>query len=79
MLENPTYNLWILLSQTRTAIFKAREKELGQYGITVVEAGAYFTIKSIGGQTTPAQISRWLFREHHTITALLNSMERKGY
>ncbi len=78
MLEDPIYNLWILLSQTRTAIFKAREKEFSQYGITAVEAGALFAIKGIGGQATPAEISRWLFREHHTITALLNRMEGKG-
>lgn len=76
-LSDPIFNLWILLHQTGTAVFKAREKELSQYGITAVEATALFVIKAIGEQVTPAEISRWLFREHHTITALLNRMERK--
>ena len=38
------YNTWILLHQARDAGFKAREKELVQYGITTMEAGALFII-----------------------------------
>ncbi len=33
------YNLWVLLHQAKDAVFKAREKELSQYGITTMEAG----------------------------------------
>ena len=72
------YNLWILLSQTRDALFKARDKELSQYGISAMESSALFIIQLIGGKATPAEISRYIFREHHTVTALLKRMEKGG-
>jgi len=72
------FNLWVLLHQTKDAIFKAREKELSQYGITTMEAGVLFIIQAIGDKVTPAEISRWIFREHHTVSALLSRMEKKG-
>lgn len=72
------FNLWVLLQQARDAVFKAREKELNQYGITPMEAAVLFTIQVIGDTATPAEIARWIFREHHTATALLNRMEKKG-
>lgn len=72
------YNLWVLLHQAKDAVFKARQKELSQYGISAMEAAALFIIQAIGNKPTPAEISRWIFREHHTVTALLSRMEKKG-
>ena len=72
------YNLWVLLHQAKDAVFKARQKELSQYGISAMEAAALFIIQAIGDKATPAEISRWIFREHHTVTALLTRMEKKG-
>jgi len=72
------YNLWSLLSQAKDAVFKSREKELFQYGITTREAAALFVIHYIREKTTPAEIARWISRENHRITALLRQMERKG-
>lgn len=72
------YNTWVLLRQTRDAIFRAREKELTPYGISTREAGVLFVIQAIGKEATPAEISRWLFREPHTVSALISRMEKKG-
>ena len=76
--EDKDFNLWVLLHQARDAVFKAREKELSQYGITTMESGVLFIIQRLGDKATPAEISRWIFREHHTVTSLLSRMERKG-
>ena len=65
------YELWVILHQTRDAIFKARENELSATGISPMQAAVLFIIKSIKGAVTPAEISRWLYREHHTVSALL--------
>lgn len=82
LLADKKFNLWLLLVQTRDAMFKARAKELSPYGITSVEAGVLFSIQAIsqdtGNKITPAELSRWMFREHHTVSALLNRMEKKG-
>lgn len=70
--------LWLLLEQTRNAIFKARELELEQYGISTVQSGVMFVIHTLGGRARPAEIARWLVREPHSISGLLSRMERDG-
>ena len=78
ILTDKDFELWVLIHQTRDAIFKLRENELRQHGITTMEAGVLFLIHLIGYKTTPAEISRWIFREPHTVSVLLNRMEKKG-
>lgn len=72
------FALWAMIIQTRDILFKARDNELGQYGITAVEARALFVINLIGDSVNPAMISRLLMRGHNTVTALLSRMESKG-
>jgi DNA-binding MarR family transcriptional regulator len=72
------YKLWILLAQTREAMLKARTKELSQYGITPRQSAVLHVIKAIGDKATPSEISRWLFREPHTVASILNTMEKRG-
>ena len=69
---------WLLLEQTRNAIFKARELELEQHGLSQVQASVMFVIHMSGGRTRPAEIARWLVREPHSISGLLSRMERSG-
>ena len=72
------YNLWILLHQTTDAALRARQKELDQYSISVIEVGVLVVIQAIGEKATPSEISRRIFREPHTVSALLNRMEKRG-
>ena len=75
------YNLWVLLSQARVMLFRARDKELSQYGITARQAAVLFAIKALNateGKATPAEISRWLLREPHTVSRILSRMEKDG-
>jgi len=70
--------LWTLLGQTRLAMLKIRRKELRQLNITASKGFVLTGIKFIGDKATPAQISRWLFLEPHSISELLSTMERDG-
>jgi len=72
------YNLWVLLHQTTDAALRARQKELDQFGISVIEVGVLLAIQTIGKEATPSEISRRIFREPHSVSALLNRMEKKG-
>ena len=72
------YNLWVVLHQAKDAIFRARDKELSQYGITTMQAAALFIINAIGEEATPSEIARWLSREPHSVSGLLTRMEREG-
>ncbi len=37
-----------------------------------------FIVNAIGRQATPAEISRWLLREPHSTSGLINRMEKEG-
>ncbi len=72
------YGLCILLFQARHAIFKTREIEVNEFGVTAIQAGILIVIQTIGDEATPAEISRWMFRRPATITGILNGMEKAG-
>ncbi|HEY95976.1 MAG TPA: MarR family transcriptional regulator [Dehalococcoidia bacterium] len=75
------YKLWVLLYQSRDHVMRVRENELQNFGISTVEAGTLYVIKAIGrteGKVTPAKIAKGMIRQHHTVTALLKRMEKKG-
>ena len=72
------YRLWVLLHHTRDVMFKAREKELRKYGITSIQAGVLFIIKTIDGKATPSKIAKWLLRAPHTVSGILARMERES-
>ncbi|MCK5577251.1 MAG: winged helix DNA-binding protein [Dehalococcoidales bacterium] len=76
-LSDADYNLYRLLAQTRTMLSRVREKELYRYGILARHAAALQAIQAIGDKATPAEVSRWLCREPHTISSLLVRMEEK--
>ena len=71
------YRLWLLLSQTRSAIFKVRHKKVGQY-LHPNQAAALVSIWALEGQVTPAALARRLFLEPHTVSELIIRMEKKG-
>lgn len=72
------YELWLLLNQVRDVLLKAREKELRLHGVTATQAAALFIIEAIGNEATATEISRWLLREHHSVSGLLSRMEKEG-
>ena len=73
-----TYDLWVLLSRTRNAMWKARQFELDKYNISVVQAAALMVIHAFAGQATPTDIARWLFQEPHSVSELMSRMEKIG-
>ena len=72
------YKVWSLLGQVAHVALRARQKELHQYGIPLMHATVLYVIHAIGDKATPAEISRWLFREPHSVSALLTRMEKDG-
>ena len=71
--------LWTLLGQARLSMTKVRRKELyRQCNISLSKSIILTSLYVIGDKATPAQISRWLFREPHSISELLSTMEKEG-
>ncbi len=72
------YKAWMLLEQTANTIFEAREAGLREYNNTAMQVAVLSIVKSIGDEATPAEIARWLLRRPHTVSGLLNRMEKAG-
>jgi MarR family transcriptional regulator, organic hydroperoxide resistance regulator len=70
--------LWTLLNQAQHAAIRASETELRQLGVPQMHAEVLMIVKSEDRPVTPAEISRSLFREPHTISGLLTRMEKQG-
>ena len=76
--EDEDQDLWFLLTHTRYAIFRAREKELQRYGISPEQVSLLFVVQSMGNKATPASLSRYLLRQPHTVSALVDRMTKRG-
>jgi MarR family transcriptional regulator, organic hydroperoxide resistance regulator len=76
--EDEDQDLWLLLTHTRYAVFRAREKELQRYGVSPEQVGLLFVVQALGNKATPAALSRHILRQPHTVSALVDRMARRG-
>lgn len=72
------FNLWALIRQTHWVIFRVREAELSQYDLTPEQAAVCLFTHLIGNDATPGELSRWVVREPHTVSGILDRMGKKG-
>lgn len=72
------FALWALIRHTRDALYKVVERELAKVGLTPEKINALGACKQYHGPLTPAEISRFLFRESATVAGLLARMEKEG-
>lgn len=73
------FHLWQLIVQTRDSIRRARRKELARYNIGPRQSAVLFAVGAIGEKATPAEISRWLLREPHSVSEIVSRMEKDGF
>jgi MarR family transcriptional regulator, organic hydroperoxide resistance regulator len=78
LFDDKYYALWGLLCQTRDALVKARQKELDTHNISQSRVAVLHIISTMGNGVTPGQIALWLFRQPHSISEILTSMEKEG-
>jgi DNA-binding MarR family transcriptional regulator len=71
-------DLYLLFARARYLTFRAREKELQRYGLTPEQAQVLFLAQALGNKATPAEISRMLLRQPHTVSAMVNRMKANG-
>jgi DNA-binding MarR family transcriptional regulator len=76
--EDNDQDLWILLTHTRYAVFRAREKELQRYDVSPEQMGLLFVVQALGNKATPAAISRHILRERQTVSSLVDRMAKRG-
>jgi DNA-binding MarR family transcriptional regulator len=76
--DDEAHNVWLLLVQTRDALFNARQKELDKYHLSIGRASMLFAITSLGDGVIPAQLSPWVFRKPNTVWEIIKRMEKDG-
>ena len=77
-LEDQDFASWIFIARTRDAIVKNRVKELNKYNLSVRQSTILMVLDALGENSTPAELSRWVFREPHSISEFLKRMEKDG-
>jgi DNA-binding MarR family transcriptional regulator len=73
------HDLWMLLTHTRYAIYRSREKELHRFGVSPEQVGVLFIVQALDNKATPSEISRFILRQPHTVSALIERMAEKGF
>jgi DNA-binding MarR family transcriptional regulator len=76
--HDPDFETWMLLAQTRRAMFRARNEKLLKFGISPRQAAMMFMILTLGEKATPSELARSLFREPHSISELVERMAKVG-
>ena len=71
--------LLVLLNQVQVILAKVREQELRPFGLnSQIQAGVLYHLITCNKPITIAEIAHRLLREPHTMSALLDRMERQG-
>jgi DNA-binding MarR family transcriptional regulator len=77
-IEDKQYDIWILLSRVYHLIAKLRHLELLKSHILPVQSYILFVIKALGNETTPTEISEYVYEQRSSISDILNRMEKQG-
>lgn len=72
------YRLFYMLLRARDIVFEVREKELAQFGLRPRHSAVIYAIKTLGEKATPGEIANIVFRKPHSVSVMLNRMEKKG-
>ena len=78
VLEDRDFASWIILARTRDVVLRNRVKELYKYDLSTRQSTVLIVLEALGGEANPAEISRWVVREPHSISDFLKRMERDG-
>lgn len=73
------YKIWTYLDRARFAVYRLREIELAQLGLTVEQNLILNMLLDHGGSTTTQRIEELTMRQHHSISALINRMINNKY
>jgi DNA-binding MarR family transcriptional regulator len=78
LVDNEDLKLLITLHSTTDVLLKLREDELSQLGVTSRQLAVLTAVQGIGHTSTPLKIARWLDRQPHGISTLVDRMVKVG-
>ncbi|MDM7998726.1 MAG: MarR family transcriptional regulator [Dehalococcoidia bacterium] len=70
--------LWGRLFLATTLVQRAREVELSRINISLIQAMVLYALKISPEPLTPSKLAKMLCREPHSMSALIDRMEKQG-
>jgi DNA-binding MarR family transcriptional regulator len=77
--KDPYLTAWVRLRQASDAALRATEIELGKRQTTLAQMDVLLILSMSKVPLSPGEISAYVFREKHSVSALLSRMQRAGY
>ena len=72
------FALWVMIAQTKDSLLRARQRDYARFNISNERRAVLWSILNNGGEATPVEIARQLFRELHSVSEMLVRMEKEG-
>jgi DNA-binding MarR family transcriptional regulator len=79
--QDEEVELWALLSQVRKELLTASDRELRRFGVSTVQLGILHALNNAyeaGVSPSLSDLSRWVIRQHNTVSVILGGMEKRG-
>ena len=76
--QDSSLSLYLLIRKTSDLAFVSRSGELRKHSVTPMQAAVLNIIHNIGRKATPAEISRHLIRQPHSVSSLIDRMAADG-
>jgi DNA-binding MarR family transcriptional regulator len=73
-----SHALWAMLDSTYYAVLRARDKEFRDENILFTQCAVLARIKLAGQDASPSEIARRMSRERHSISQIIDRMEKAG-
>jgi DNA-binding MarR family transcriptional regulator len=73
-----SYRTWVQLNQTRFAVSRLRDMELTRIGLTPEQSAILQILKEREGKSTVTQLAEIWMRQRHSVSTLVNRMEKQG-
>ena len=78
MSTDTDFSLWRVLDHARFIIARTREMELAKYDLTPEQSHVLDILQESNGSTTINQLVGITQRQHHSISTLIDRMEKQG-
>ena len=77
--DNSVFNLWRLLDCSRFVIGRLRDIELARIGLTQEQAAILQMLINRKGKATVTDFSNYWMRQRHSVSTLVNRMQKQGF
>jgi DNA-binding MarR family transcriptional regulator len=76
--QDKKLDIWVLLENVNYTVRRGREKELGQFGFTLIQASVLRLLRQNPAGLGLNDIASFINREQNSVSSLISRMQKKG-